>query len=367
MAHAGFPEFVGSLVEAMGQSVAAVRPREEMILLRTPDDFLYAFVDDTSLLSLAHVRQLFSEVPETPSKVVVLTPDRLPLALGTEIVRLGGTLIEGNRFTELAKSLGLGEQLGEPPRGSVEPRRARLLPSARQLDEVIHRAETWQSWGVPALALRFYRQASELKPEFIPAKIGVGQSLLSLGLPLEADRVYDEILRLNPGQVDARIGKAAVLGATGKADKEIAAYRALLAENAGRPEVRAHLLAALLDARAWTDARREVETMLEGMPDDPRLRFLHSVTLERTATATEAKRERERARALGLPYEAERSLCEHLGLPVPPPPAVSAGIPTAPRESRPAWPKSGRPSSGRPGRKRPGPSKRTTKPARRRR
>lgn len=336
MAHPGFPEFVGRLVEAMGQSVAAVRTRDELLLLQTPDGFLYAFVDDTTLLSLEHVRRLFAEVPETPSKVVVLTPDRIPLALGAEILRGGGTLVEGARFTELAKGLGLGEELGEPPRGSVEPRRARLLPSARQLDEVMGRAETWQNWGVPALALRFYRHAADLKPEFTPAKVGVGQSLLALGLPIEADRTYDEILRISPGNVEARIGKAAVLGATGKPEKEIQAFRALLAENSSRPEVRAHLLAALLDARAWTEARSEVETMLRGMPDDPRLRFLHAVTLERTATVAESNRERDRARALGLSYESERALCEHLGLPIPAPRVAGAGpaeVPVAPRPS----------------------------------
>lgn len=361
MAHPGFPEFVGRLVEAMGQSVAAVRPREELLLLQTPDGFLYAFVDDTTLLSLEHVRRLFAEVPETPSKVVVLTPDRLPLALGTEIVRGGGTLVEGARFTELAKGLGLGEQLGEPPRGTVEPRRARLLPSARQLDEVMGRAETWLHWGVPALALRFYRHAAELKPEFPPAKVGVGQSLLALGLPLEADRIYDEILRVSPGNVEARIGKAAVLGATGKPEKEIQAFRALLEENANRPEVRAHLLAALLDARAWTDARAEVETMLEAMPDDPRLRFLHAVTLERTATAGEANRERDRARALGLPYDSERALCEHLGLPVPAPPTAAPDSPPAGAPpKRPSKRRPKRPSPAAPPRRRPT-SRKTTK------
>src|SRR5580692_1981978 len=132
MAHPGFADLVGRLVEAMGQTLAAVRPRAETLLLQTPDGFLYAFVDDTTKLSLGDLQRLFGEVPDSPSKVVVLTPDRLPLALGTE----------------LAKGLGLGEQLGEPPRASTDARRPRLLPSARQLDEVVHRAETWQSWGV---------------------------------------------------------------------------------------------------------------------------------------------------------------------------------------------------------------------------
>jgi len=341
MAHPGFADLVGRLVEAMGQNVSAVRPREETLLLQTPDGFLYAFVDDTTKLSLGEVQRLFGEVPDAPSKVVVLTPDRLPLALGTEVVRRGGTLIEGARFTELAKGLGLGEQLGEPPRVATDARRARLLPSARQLDEVIRRAETWQGWGVPALALRFFRQASELKPEFAPAKIGIGQSLLALGLPMEANRAYDDVLRATPGNVDARIGKAAVLGATGHPEKEIAEYRTLLKEHEGRSDVRAHLLAALLDARAWTEARREVEAMLRANPDDPRLRFLRSVTLERVGEAGSAKSERERARALGLSYDAERSLCEHLGLPVPPPPAreeppapVRPARPSTPRKTR---------------------------------
>jgi tetratricopeptide (TPR) repeat protein len=337
MAHPGFGDLVDRLVEAMGQNVAAVRPRDESILLQTPDGFLYVFVDDTSKLSLAEVQRLFQEVPDTPSKVVVLTPDRLPLALGTEVVRRGGTLVEGTRFTELAKGLGLGEQLGEPPRAAPDLHRGRLLPSARQLDEVLRRAETWQDWGVPALALRFYRQASDLKPEFAPAKVGVAHSLLALGLPMEANRAYDEVLHLHPDNVDARIGKAAVLGATGHPEKEIAEYRALLAENSDRSDLRAHLLAALLDARAWADARHEVEAMLRTVPDDPRLRFLRAVTLERLGEAPLAKTERERARGLGLPYHTERSLCEHLGLPVPPPrpppDPVPRVTPRAPRKS----------------------------------
>ena len=60
--------------------------------------------------------------------------------------------------------------------------------------------------------------------------------------------------------------------------------------------------------------------MLRTMPEDPRLRFLRAVVLERVGEADLAKSERERARALGLPYDTERSLCEHLGLPAPPPP-----------------------------------------------
>jgi tetratricopeptide (TPR) repeat protein len=317
MGHPGFSDLVGGLVEAMGLNVAAARPRDEMVLVQTPDGFVFAFVDDTSRVSLEQVDALFAERADTPSKVVVLTPDRLPLALGAEVGRKGGTLVEGNRFTELARGLGLGERLGEPPRATVEKVRPRLLPSARALDSVLERAKTWESWGVPALALRFYRQASEMKPEFLPARLGIGRALLSLGLPIEADRTFEEVERAQPGNLDARIGRAAVLGATGHPEKEIAEYRRLVSLAEGRADLRAHLLAALLDGHAWSEAREELDTMLRTMPDDPRLRFLHAVTLERLGRGAEATRERDRARTLGLSYDAEKALCEHLGLPVP--------------------------------------------------
>ncbi|MCI4362407.1 MAG: hypothetical protein L3J77_04365 [Thermoplasmata archaeon] len=329
MARPGFTDLVGRLVEAMGLNIAAVRPREEAVLVRTPDGFLLAFVDDTTRLSLDHIGKMFAEVSDSPAKVVVLTPDRLPLALGAEVSRRGGTLVEGNRFTELAKGLGLADRLGEPPRADVTDRKTRLLPSARFLDDVLDRARTWEEWGVPALALRFYRHASELKPEFVPAKLGVGRSLLALGLPVEADRAFEDVLRAHPDSVDAGIGRASVLGATGHTGKEIDALRALLAANESRADVRAHLLAALLDAKAWTDARAEVEAMLRTMPDDPRMRFLHSVTLEKLGHARDATAERERARSLGLPFDAEVALCEHLGIPAPmptpPTPPVTVG------------------------------------------
>jgi hypothetical protein len=324
MARSGFADLVGRLVEAMGLNVAAARPREEAILVRTPDGFLLAFVDDTTRLSLDHIGKMFAEVPDSPAKVVVLTPDRLPLALGAEVARRGGTLVEGNRFTELAKGLGLADRLGEPPRAEVTDRKTRLLPSARFLDDVLDRARTWEEWGVPALSLRFYHHASDLKPEFVPAKLGVGRSLLSLGLPMEADRAFEEVLRAHPDSVDAGIGRASVLGATGHTAKEIDALRGILAANESRADVRAHLLAALLDAKAWTDARAEVEAMLRTMPDDPRMRFLHSVTLEKLGHSREATAERDRARTLGLPFDAEVALCEHLGLAAPTP-AVSPG------------------------------------------
>jgi tetratricopeptide (TPR) repeat protein len=346
---AGFPELVGRLAEAMGQRLDAVKGDPDGIRMRTSDGFLFAFLEDPTRVSLAQVQRLLEEVGPTPARLVVLTPGRLPLAIGGEILEQHATLVEGSRFLELVRGLGLGEYLGDEPRRSPSADSGRLLPSAHMLDSVMQRARSWSEWGVPALSLRFYRQAATLKPEFAPARVGIGQALLGLGLTSDARRAFEEALQIQTGSLDARLGLAAVLGAEGRVEKEIEAYRELLSEDANEITVRAHLVAALIAQGHWGDARDEIARMLQARPEDPQMRFLHSVALEKTGAAREATAERDRARRLGLDPARERSLCVHLGLPVRDiPPAAPADspardpeptqVPTAP--SRPARPPS---------------------------
>jgi tetratricopeptide (TPR) repeat protein len=194
----------------------------------------------------------------------------------------------------------------------------------------MHRARIWLEWGVPALALRFYRQAIDLKPEFGPAKAGLGRALLALGLTDEADREFDEILRAHPQDVEARLGKAAVLGARSMPKEEVALYRKLLEEDTARSEVRAHLVAALVDLGDWRSARVEIEAMLARTPEDPQLRFLHGVALAQTGEVALGAADRDEARRLGLTYDREVALCQHLGLPPPPRPSAAEAAPPAP-------------------------------------
>jgi tetratricopeptide (TPR) repeat protein len=338
MASAPFIEFASGLVQAMGQRLDAARPTDEGLVLRTGDGFLYAFLEDPARVSLEAVRKLTSGEAGGSVRLVVLTPGRLPPVLAQELGRAGATLVEGARFAELARQLGLGSWVGDEPRVRP-PDDRRLLPSALQLDDVMHRARVWLEWGVPALALRFYRQAIDLKPEFGPAKAGLGRALLALGLPDDADREFDEILAAHPQDVDARLGKAAVLGARSRPKEEVALYRKLLEEDAARSEVRAHLVAALVDLGDWRSARIEIEAMLTRTPEDPQLRFLHAVALERTGSSALGAADRDEARRLGLPYEREVALCQHLGLPPPPRPvAVEATPPPAARRASAAPP-----------------------------
>jgi tetratricopeptide (TPR) repeat protein len=334
VASSSFVQLASGLLEAMGQKLDAAKTIPEGLVLLTEDNFLYAFLEDPDEVSLDTVRRLLEYGDGTPLRLVVFTPGHLPLAITAEILQRSGTVIEGARFEELARQLGLESMIGEEPRARPAAR-PRLLPSTQQLDASMNRARTWLEWGVPALSLRFYRQASSLKPGFLPAKIGVGRSLLGLGLTDEADRSFMEVIALRPADLDAWLGKAAVLGARDRPKEEIEVYRALLAEDDARVEVRAHLVAALVELGDWGAARVEVEAMLAGRPEDPQLRFLHSVTLSHTGEKEAGTRERDEARALGLTHERETALCQHLGLPPPVPPSSAAiTTPTRPAKSR---------------------------------
>lgn len=354
-----FSELVAGLVEALGERMDAARPIDEGLLVRTQDGFLFAFLEDPNRVSLDTVRRLFDEVAPTPARLAVLAPGRLPLAIGTEVLKQGGSLIDGQRFVELARGLGLDQYLGQEPKPTAARESSRLLPSAQQLDVVMGRGRTWLDWGVPALALRFFRQALAQKPEFLPAKVGVGTALLGLGLTDDAERTFQEALGQHPEDVDARIGLASVLGARGKIAEEVAVYREILAGAPSIARVRAHLLAALMFEKNWSEARTEVEAMLTSTPEEPQLRFLHGVSLTESGATAEGEREKQRGRELGLTWDRERALLEHLGLPVPAPPI--RGVPSAPTSA----PSEVRASAGRrPASVRPRPRRPRTRSAR---
>jgi tetratricopeptide (TPR) repeat protein len=337
-----FSELVGKLTEAFGQQLDAMRPIREGFLLKTSDDFLYAFLEDPAEVSLSAVQGLIHEVVDRPSRLVVFSPGRLPLALTAELTAKGATVVEGTRFRELVTGLNLGSFLGEEPRALPSRADTRQLPSARQLDDVVVRARTWLDWGVPALALRFFRQALELKPEFAPARNGVARSLLALGLVPDAQKIFHQVLESSPDNLEARLGLAAAAGAAGKPAEEVAIYRKLIDEDPKRTEVRAHLVAALVEGGRWSEVIPELTTMLESSPEDARLRFLHGAALGKIGREPEGQRELDRARALGLDFDTERALSQHLGLPEPKRPEAIATLPGSPipRPRAPSAPKS---------------------------
>ena len=317
MVSPAFAELVERMVDAMGLTLTAVRPVPEGLLLHTSDGFVYAFLEDPTEISLASLERIYGEAESGAPRLVLFTPGRLPLALAAEVSERGSTLVDSARFHELARSLGLEHYLGEEPRASPPGERSRLLPSAQQLDAIMARGRAWLEWGVPALALRFYRQATDLKPGFVPAKVGVSRALLALGLTEDAERMLDEVLTDHPDDVAARLGRAAVLGAKGRPREEISVYRQLLKEDPSRAEARAHLVAALIDLPDWPAAREELNGMLRSTPENPRLRYLYGVSLAKTGHLATAEREWQRARELGLTPESELALAGHAGWKLP--------------------------------------------------
>jgi tetratricopeptide (TPR) repeat protein len=322
VANPGFADLVAAVAEGMGQRPDSVRSTPDGLFLHTSDGFLFVFLEDPAEVSLAAVDRLLAEPAGRLGKLVLLTPGRLPLALAQVATRGRASLIEHERFRELLRGLDLGAFLGEEPRGPHDLPGARLLPSARHLDAVVARARVWLDWGVPALALRFYRQALAQKPGFAPARTGVARSLAALGLLDEARVAFEEVRREHPADVEARLGLAGLDALAGLHEEERRAYREILEEVPDRDDVRAQLIAAEIDAGDWTGARSQLETMLRKTPENPRLRFLHGVTLSRTGADPAGERERERARELGLTLDEERSLAGHVGLPEPPPRAA---------------------------------------------
>jgi tetratricopeptide (TPR) repeat protein len=335
-----FGPLAAALVDAFGQELGASRRVPEGLLLRTEDGFVYAFVERGSALDPGRARRWSEEAGSDTRRLVILSPEPIDPAAGRALAR--ATVVDGERFRTLARTLGLGEHIGDAPPAERAEVVGPSLPSARRLDEAMERARAWANWGVPALALRFYRRASELKPEFLPARIGAGRALLALGLSDEAERAFDEILRVEPENLDARIGRAAVLGGRGRVDDEVAAYRSLLEEDPARLAVSAQLVATLVDRHRWEEARPELERLLARAPEDARLRYLYALALERTGDPGGALDARAAARRLGLTEPAERALLEHLGLPVPPAPpdrdtaAPAAEAPPGPGAARPA-------------------------------
>ena len=346
------PEFaalVAAVAEGMGQRPDAIKATPDGLRLHTVDGFIFAFVEDPDHLSLAGVERLAGDPAAARGRLVVLTPGRLPLALGEAVGRFGGSLVEHERFRELLRGLDLGALLGEAPRGPHDRPGPRLLPSARHLDAVMARARTWFEWGVPALSLRFYRQAIGLKPGFLPARLGVGRSLAALGLEEEAMATFRQLLIERPGDVEAQLGEAAVHAAAGRVADELRVYRTVLADHPDRADIRIQLMAAEIDAGRWPEALREIASLLAATPEDPRLRFLHSAALEKTGAVSKGASELQRSRDLGLSESEEASLRGHLGLPDGPPRKAPSPPPRErpkARSSAPAPSRGRKPSGG---------------------
>jgi tetratricopeptide (TPR) repeat protein len=68
-------------------------------------------------------------------------------------------------------------------------------------------------------ASRFYSKALKVQPDFLEARLGLGNSLLALGRPNEAAAYYEEAVRVNPADARARAGLGAIYRQRGQDEK----------------------------------------------------------------------------------------------------------------------------------------------------
>ncbi|MGI0055399.1 MAG: hypothetical protein ACREB9_05340 [Thermoplasmata archaeon] len=292
-------ELVRDLLAAMGQDLGAARPVPEGFALRTQDGYLYVFVIDGDRGSVESVRRWCEEANVPRERLVVFSLRALPSHWGPTIEQHGGLTVQGATLERLVRELDIDTPLVAPEtpgrRGS-----ATSLPSVRGLEAEMHRAEIWYASGVLPLALRFYRAAAALKPEYSPALRGVARSLSVVGPPSEARAAWERVLELAPGDLEARVGHAVSIGALGDRAHEVAVLRSLAREAPDSNEVHVALFAALVERSDWKGAREEISRLLDHNPRDPRLRLLHSEVLARTGMVDAAADELRAAERLGL-------------------------------------------------------------------
>ena len=301
-----FVRLVGEMLEAMDQHLAAARSVRDGFVVLSTDGFLFVFAPRADRVSPASVHHWLETNGAPAERLVLFSPDPVSGAVRGEVEDDGGTVVDGPAFVNLVQQLGVESPLlpPSPPVVGGAPR-GHYLPTVERLEAILGRARSWEGSGVPALSLRFYRQAAALKPEYLPALIGVARSLAALGQWKETDAAWKEVQALRPDNPDARLGRAVVLGALGRTDREIRAYRGLVRDFPDLTAAHAGLLGALIESEQWVEARSEVETMLRASPSDAHLRLLSALACERTGDAEGARLELNTARALGLTPEAE--------------------------------------------------------------
>lgn len=305
MAAGGFVRLVEEMLEAMDQRLAAARPVRDGFAVLSTDGFLFVFAPRGERIAPSSVRHWLEAHQAPPERLVLFSPEPVSAAVLEEVAHGAGTVVAGPSFDNLVRQLGIDTPLLPPPRPAPDGPSRHYLPTVERLEAAMGRARTWEDSGVPALSLRFYRQAAALKPEYRPALVGVARALAHLGWWEEADLAWKQVQALYPEDTDARLGRAGVLGALGAADREIRAYRGLVRDFPDLTAAHAGLLAALLESELWVEARTEVEAMLRASPSDPHLRLLSAITLERTGDLDGARLELSTARALGMTAEGE--------------------------------------------------------------
>ncbi len=344
---------VETIAESFGQRLTEAKRSGSTTFLSTPDDFLYAFVEEPAHMTEPYLSAMVKKGLKDFKHIVVLTSGQIPSAVRTPLTNRKVTVVEGARFQHLLEILGVDTIAAPETPAPASIGEHRTLPTADRLDRLMHVGREWLGQGVPALAARFYSEAVSLKPEYIPAYLGLGESYLALGLGDMAREAFDTVLTLQEDNMQARVGKARAHGVHGKIQQEIRALKSILADAPGNAVVRTHLFAALVEAQEWAEAGQHVEELLRLAPGEGRFHAMWAACLWHTGDREGAAREEAVALSTGLPMEEVLRVYETMmiqektlqrgkerpksvTLPPIPAPGQKVAAPAAPPPSKPA-------------------------------
>lgn len=130
-------------------------------------------------------------------------------------------------------------------------------------------------------AIKDYREAARLQPDYAPAHNNLGVILYSQGKIDEAIPHFQAALDSRPDYAAAHDNLGLALQAQGRLVEAIEHYKAALALSPDWVNCRGHLAQAYIVARKYSDAKRELEAAMFNRPDEGALIFLLGLTLEK--------------------------------------------------------------------------------------
>lgn len=116
-------------------------------------------------------------------------------------------------------------------------------------------------------AIRHYREAIRLNPDFQEAHYNLGIALEKQGRMDEAMNCYREALRINPGNARTHYGIGSVLAKTGRIDEAVRHYREALRIDPGYARAHYNLGVIMAEAGSTLDAEKHFSEAVRIDPD----------------------------------------------------------------------------------------------------
>lgn len=163
-------------------------------------------------------------------------------------------------------------------------------------------AQVLESQGqLPQAALE-YVACLKLHPDWLPALLGLGRTLLAVQLPATAAKVYAEATRIAPASADAWVGRGQAVSYSTGYVSALQAFQTAARLAPARTDYDASYAQALTSTGHWADGESVLRGRLRAEPSDAESHYLLGMTLLhfQTSPAREAEAEAQTREALRL-------------------------------------------------------------------